>query len=80
MTNLEFMRFVKATGHVTNAERVPDAADYPGAKPELLFAGSIVFVKSAGPGRPSLPAQLVDVAAGGRLAASGRARQLAPRP
>jgi formylglycine-generating enzyme required for sulfatase activity len=30
---------------VTLAERVPNAADYPGAKPELLVAASSVFVK-----------------------------------
>ncbi len=49
VTNLDFLRFVKETGHVTVAERVPDAADYPGAKRELLFAGSVVFSKSSGP-------------------------------
>ena len=38
VTNLDFLRFVKETGHVTVAEQVPDAADYPGAKHELLFA------------------------------------------
>ena len=47
--NLEFTRFVKATGHVTAAEEPPDAGRYPGAKPDLLFAGSVVFEKSAGP-------------------------------
>lgn len=49
VTNLEFARFVKATGHVTAAERVPDPSDYPGAKEELLFAGSVVFRKTDGP-------------------------------
>jgi formylglycine-generating enzyme len=49
VTNREFRRFVEATGHVTLAERVPKAEDYPGAKPELLFAGSIVFKKQTGP-------------------------------
>jgi formylglycine-generating enzyme required for sulfatase activity len=49
VTNLEFMRFVKATGHVTFCERAPDASQYPGAKPEMLVAGSVVFRKSAGP-------------------------------
>ena len=34
VTNLEFTRFVKATGHVTFAEQPPDPADYPGADPE----------------------------------------------
>jgi formylglycine-generating enzyme len=49
VTNLEFTRFVKATGHVTSAEQSPEPAQYPGAKPEMLFAGSVVFAKSAGP-------------------------------
>lgn len=49
VTNLAFLRFVKATGHVTAAERAPAAADYPGADPELLFAGSVVFVPTSGP-------------------------------
>jgi formylglycine-generating enzyme len=49
VTNLEFTRFVKATGHVTSAEQPPDPGQYPGAKPEMLFAGSVVFEKSAGP-------------------------------
>jgi formylglycine-generating enzyme required for sulfatase activity len=49
VTNLEYLRFVKATGHVTVAERPPDPSRYPGVKPELLFAGSVVFQRSAGP-------------------------------
>jgi formylglycine-generating enzyme len=49
VTNLEFLRFVKATGHVTFAEQIPDAAQYPDAKPDMLFAGSVVFEKSSGP-------------------------------
>jgi formylglycine-generating enzyme required for sulfatase activity len=44
-TNQEFRRFVEATGYVTVAERAPDTADYPGAKPELLVAASTVFKK-----------------------------------
>src|SRR5262245_25211164 len=49
VTNLQFGRFVKATSYVTLAERVPDAADYPGAKPELLVPGAVVFVRPARP-------------------------------
>jgi formylglycine-generating enzyme required for sulfatase activity len=49
VTVAEFRRFVKETGHVTWAERTPDAADYPDADPELLVAGSLVFRKTAGP-------------------------------
>jgi formylglycine-generating enzyme required for sulfatase activity len=49
VTNLEFTRFVKETGHVTSAEIAPEAEQYPGAQPELLFAGSVVFQGSEGP-------------------------------
>jgi formylglycine-generating enzyme required for sulfatase activity len=49
VTNLEFTRFVKATGHVTFAELPPDPEKYPGAKPEMLVAGSVVFKRSSGP-------------------------------
>jgi formylglycine-generating enzyme len=49
VTVAEFRRFVKATGHVTWAERAPDPADYPGALPELLVPGSLVFTGSTGP-------------------------------
>ncbi|MGH9253787.1 MAG: formylglycine-generating enzyme family protein [Vicinamibacterales bacterium] len=45
VTNAEFGRFVDATGHVTFAEFPPRAEDYPGALPELLHPGSLVFVK-----------------------------------
>src|SRR5262245_36247485 len=45
VTNSDFAGFVDATGYVTLAERVPDAAAYPGAKPELLVPASIVFRK-----------------------------------
>lgn len=43
VTNKQFQRFVKATGYVTVAERVPKLEDYPGALPELLVPGSLVF-------------------------------------
>jgi len=43
VTNEQFARFVKATGYVTVAERKPRAEDYPGAPPELLVPGSVVF-------------------------------------
>ena len=43
VTNAEFERFVKATGYVTVAERKPRAEDYPGAPPENLVAGSVIF-------------------------------------
>jgi len=43
VTNAEFARFVQATGYVTVAERTPKAEDFPGAPPENLVAGSVVF-------------------------------------
>ena len=45
VTNRKFMEFVKATGHVTVAEKTPDPRDYPGAIPEMLRAGSLVFTQ-----------------------------------
>ena len=44
VTNAEFARFARKTGHLTVAERAPDPADYPGARPELLVPFSTVFV------------------------------------
>src|SRR3954462_14875294 len=49
VTVADFRRFVKATGYVTVAERPLDAADYPGADPDLLVPGSLVFRKARGP-------------------------------
>ena len=43
VTNADFRRFVEATGYITIAERVPEAAAYPGALPHMLVAGSVVF-------------------------------------
>jgi formylglycine-generating enzyme required for sulfatase activity len=43
VTNEQFARFVKATGYVTVAERKPRPEDFPGAPPENLVAGSVVF-------------------------------------
>jgi formylglycine-generating enzyme required for sulfatase activity len=49
VTNRQFKRFVRETGYVTTAEIVPDAKDYPGALPHMLFAGSLVFTPPAYP-------------------------------
>jgi formylglycine-generating enzyme len=43
VTNTQFDQFVKATHYVTIAERKPDAKDFPGAPPENLVAGAVVF-------------------------------------
>src|SRR5262245_5652674 len=49
VTNVRFARFAEATGYTTFAEITPRGEDYPGALPDQLFAGSLVFVK---PERP----------------------------
>jgi sulfatase modifying factor 1 len=54
VTNRQFKAFVKATGHKTFAEIVPDLKDYPGALPHMLYAGSLVFEP------PSRPVDLRD--------------------
>ena len=45
VTNAMFRRFAEETGHVTQAEIAPDAAQYPNADPALLVPASVVFVK-----------------------------------
>lgn len=49
VTVAEYRRFVRATGYVTVAERVPDPAQYPGAAAEILVPGSLVFDPPGGP-------------------------------
>ena len=49
VTNERFSRFVDATGHRTFAEIPPDPAQYPGALPDMLYAGSLLFVQPSGP-------------------------------
>lgn len=43
VTNDEFEKFVKATGYITIAERIPTQEEFPTAPPENLVAGSVVF-------------------------------------
>jgi sulfatase modifying factor 1 len=47
VTNAQFKAFVDATGYVTAAERPTDPREYPGAVPEMLAPGAIVFVPPA---------------------------------
>jgi formylglycine-generating enzyme required for sulfatase activity len=49
VTNAQFARFVKETGYTTVAERAPNPEDFPGAPPENLVPGSLVFQKTRGP-------------------------------
>jgi sulfatase modifying factor 1 len=57
VTNRQFAKFVKATAYMTVAERKPDPKDFPGAPPEKLVPGSIVFTPPVG--RVSLDDPLV---------------------
>ena len=43
VTNRQYREFVRATGYVTFAEVAPDPKDYPGALPNMLKPGSLVF-------------------------------------
>ena len=54
VTNDEFARFVSATHYVTVAERKPIQKDFPGAPPENLVPGSLVFTP------PDHPVELND--------------------
>ncbi len=49
VTNAQFSKFVRTTGYVTVAERPLIPADYPGALPENLVPGALVFHMTAGP-------------------------------
>jgi sulfatase modifying factor 1 len=61
VTNAQFAAFVKATGYRTVAERPPRPEDFPGAPPENLVAGSIVFAP------PTQPVPLRDGTGGAHL-------------
>src|SRR5579864_3889333 len=49
VSNAQFSKFVRTTGYVTIAERPLNAADYPGAPPENLVPGALVFHMTPGP-------------------------------
>jgi sulfatase modifying factor 1 len=49
VTNAQYGEFVAATGYVTIAERPIDPAQYPGANPDDLVPGALVFRPTAGP-------------------------------
>ncbi len=49
VTNREFGRFIAATGYMTVAERPLDPKLYPGAAPEMLAPGALVFRMTDGP-------------------------------
>jgi hypothetical protein len=49
VTNRQFAEFVTATGYITVAERQLNPEDYPGAAPEMLAPGALVFHKTPGP-------------------------------
>lgn len=49
VTNRQFAQFIRESGYTTVAERQPNAEDYPGAIPELLVPGSLVFRRTQQP-------------------------------
>lgn len=49
VTNAEYARFVSETGYVTVAERELDPAQFPGADPDDLVPGAMVFTPTPGP-------------------------------
>lgn len=49
VTNAQFARFVDATGYVTVAETKPKPEDFPGAPPDKLVPGSIMFTPTPEP-------------------------------
>src|SRR5712672_2335094 len=49
VTNAQFAEFVADTGYLTVAEQPPDPALYPGAAPQDLVPGALVFRFTSGP-------------------------------
>ena len=49
VTNAQFEQFVNATGYITFAEKRIEARSYPGAPPQNLRAGSLVFTPPTKP-------------------------------
>ena len=49
VTNAQFAEFVADTGYITVAEQSPDPALYPGAAPQDLVPGALVFRSTSGP-------------------------------
>ena len=62
VTNAQFASFVKATGHVTVAERKPTREEFPGAPEENLVAG----LGGLHPAGPACPARQL-ITAGGAM-------------
>ena len=73
--NEQFARFVDATGYITVAERALNPADYPGAPPENLVPGALVFPGAAAQWILRLH-QLVDLDARNQLASSAGTAEL----
>ena len=49
VTNAQYAAFIADTGYVTVAERPLDPGDFPGADPDDLVPGGLVFVPTRGP-------------------------------
>ena len=76
VTNRQFREFVKATGYVTFAEIAPDPKDYPGALPNMLKAGSLVFNPPKHPVEDARLEPVVDLQVRRQLEAALRTAQL----
>ena len=82
VTVAQFRRFVKATGHVTVAERDAGRRRLPGRRPGAAGARVARLPAHARAGRPERPSRLVDLRARRGLAAARgrRLRRLFARP
>ena len=80
VTVAEFRRFVKATGHVTVAERALDASRLPGCRPGAPRPGLAGLPRDARSGRPQRLPQLVALGARRAVAPPRRAGQRPRRP
>ncbi len=68
VTNLQFQKFVSATGYITVAEIAPDPKDYPGALPQMLYTGVARVLPAAPAGRPARLGAMVALHLGRQLA------------
>ena len=72
VTAADFRRFVRDTGHVTEAERLPDSGAVSGRRPGAPRPGLARLPEAARPGRARRCSELVGVRAGGDVEAAGR--------
>ena len=68
VTNAQFKQFARATGHVTFAEKKPDAKDYPNALPHLTACRFAGFHATSPSGRLTGLVAMVEAGEGRQLA------------